>query len=119
MQTASVVRKLEAAGFVLALAAYRTGEFGFFRSARASHPSGPYVVEFSEVNGSVDHLRVRRLDDEDEAVSDYHAGSIFHSIARAIEWATKSNAEWTPDDSLRVARNRRATAANEPVPFLS
>lgn len=80
MTIANATKKLEKAGFKVE----NTG-YGF----HASKPATSKVIEFRK-NGDSDEItcvKVRRVNDHSDAMSDYSAGSYFDTITRAIKFS--------------------------------
>jgi len=106
MQISNAIAKLEKAGFTVRCTHDVTGEFARGRRFMATMP-GPYRVEFSGRDEDIQcGFRVIRVNDHDDPQSDYSAGSGFKTLAKALAWCVRSNAEACED--MRYVRASRA-----------
>jgi hypothetical protein len=82
MLIANAIRKLQRAGFIVC-----EGE----RGVAAKRPGARRIVEMSRNGGDsrdrVATIKVRGVNDHDDVLTDYFAGSYVNSVAQAIRWA--------------------------------
>jgi hypothetical protein len=76
MQTSNAIKKLNKAGFQIT----QTGK-------RYSAKANSHVIDFIEQNDSIICIKVRSMNDHDDAVTDYSAGVWCNNLTQAISLA--------------------------------
>jgi hypothetical protein len=81
MRTVNALTKLERAGFYIVPVRDSAGRFV------AAKLSSPYQIEFLTQKGEVALIRVRRIRDHGDSMTDHTAGVLASSITKAIALA--------------------------------
>lgn len=81
--TANAIKKLKAAGFTITKGKYNK-TIATLKNA---------VVEINDQDGTAIIIRVKRLGQQDDGMTDYYPGTFCHTIKYAIERAERINEE--------------------------